>query len=266
MQGKRRASFIAWVWLAVGLLYLLIPLYATLQFSLQAKRGEPISFLAYSNVLQAPEFAASFAFSFRTALITILISTLLVVPTVYWVNLRLPFLRPVIEFLTLLPFVIPAVVLVFGLIRSYNGTSLTDSSGGVYILMVGAYVMLSFPYMYRAVDTGLQAVNARALTEAAQSLGAGWFTILFRIVFPNIYVAILNGAFITFAIVMGEFTIAALLSQPAFGPYIYQLASRKVYEPSALAILSFALTWLCILVIQRLGRGRAGQLNPGALR
>ena len=265
-MAQRRAAPMAWIWLALCLLYLFFPLFATLQFSFQAQRGVPISFLAYMNVLQAPAFVSSFLFSFRTAVTTIVISTLLVVPTAYWVTLRLPFLRPVIEFFTLLPFVIPAVVLVFALLRSYNGTSLTDSSEGVYIIMVGAYVMLSFPYMYRAIDTGLQSINVRALTEAAQSLGAGWITVLWRVVFPNVYLAVLNGAFITFAIVMGEFTIAQLLSQPTFGPYMNEIANRKVYEPSALAILSFTLTWICILIIQWLGRGRGNQFRPAGLR
>src|SRR4029453_3015938 len=137
-------------------------------------------------------FAESFAFSFRTALFTIVISALLIVPTAYWVNLKLPRLRPVVEFFTLLPIVVPAVVLVFALIRSYNTTALTNSRTGTYILLVGAYVILSFPYMYRAVDTGLRSINARTLTEAAQSLGAGWGTILFRVIFPKFYIAFLR--------------------------------------------------------------------------
>jgi putative spermidine/putrescine transport system permease protein len=258
----------AWLWLALGIFYLVFPLFATLQFSLQAQRSVPISFIAYTNALQAPKFGSSFLFSFETALIAIAVSVVLIVPTAYWVNLRLPFLRPIIEFLTLLPFVIPPVVLVFALIRSYNGISLfgfalTDTSSGLNVLMIGAYVMLSFPYNYRAVDTGLQALNIRALTEAAQSLGAGWVTILVRVVFPNIYIAVLNGAFITFALVMGEFTIASLLSRPSFGPYMNEISSRQIYEPSALTILSFALTWGCILIIQRLGRGRGTQFRPG---
>lgn len=264
-MNSKRASWFAWFWLALGLLYLLFPLFATLQFSLQATRDVPISFTAYINAISAPDFAASFLLSFWTALITILVSTVLVVPTAYWVNLRIPSLRPVIEFFTLLPFVIPPVLLVFALIRSYNGTALTNSGDGLTVLMIGAYVMLSFPYNYRAIDAGLQSINLRALTEAAQSLGAGWLTILFRVVFPNIYVAVLNGAFITFALVMGEFTIAALLSKHTFGPYMNEISNRKVYEPSALAILSFALTWGCILLIQRLGRGRGGY-KPIALR
>jgi putative spermidine/putrescine transport system permease protein len=256
----KKTRFWPWLWLLLGTAYFFVPLYATLQFSLKAKKDQ-LSLLAYQNVLSAPAFAQSFAFSFRTALITILVSALLIVPTAYWVNLKLPRLRPVIEFFTLLPIVVPAVVLVFALIRSYNRTMLTDSRNGTYVLLIGAYVMLSFPYMYRAVDTGLRSINARTLTEAAQSLGASWATILFRVIFPNIYISLLSGAFITLALVMGEFTIASLLSQPAFGPYMNQLSSSKVYEPSALAIISFALTWAAIGLLQVLGRRLPGRVQ-----
>jgi putative spermidine/putrescine transport system permease protein len=254
----KRTSPWAWVWLLLGAIYFFVPLYATIQFSLQAKKGQ-LSLTAYQNVLQSPEFFRSFSFSFQTAILTILVSALLIVPTSYWVNLRLPRMRPVIEFLTLLPIVVPAVVLVFALIRTYNRTALTDSRNGTYALLIGAYVMLSFPYMYRAVDTGLRSINARVLTEAAQSLGAGWVTVLFRVIFPNVYIALLSGAFITFAIVMGEFTIASLLSQPAFGPYMNLLSSSKVYEPSALAIISFVLTWAAIGALELVGRRLPGR-------
>lgn len=257
---KQRTSPWAWLWLGVGVIYFLLPLIATLEFSLKARRGE-YSLLAYQNVFRSAEFFSSFIFSFQTAVVTIIVSALFIVPTAYWVELKLPRLRPVIEFLTLLPIVVPAVVLVFSLIRSYNRTPLTDSREGTYVLLIGAYVMLSFPYMYRSIDNGLRAINVRTLTEAAQSLGAGWFTILFRVVFPNVYLALLSGAFITFAIVMGEFTIAALLSQPAFGPYMNLLSSSKVYEPSALAIVSFGLTWAAIGLLQIVSRRLPGRIT-----
>ncbi len=243
----------SWLWLIIGATYFLLPLAATLQFSLQAKKGV-LGFTAYANVFNDTKFFESFAFSFQTALATILISALLLVPTAYWVQIRLPRLRPLIEFFTLLPIVVPAVVLVFGLARSYNRTPLTDSRQGLWVLLIGAYVVLSFPYMYRAVDTGLRSINVRVLTEAAQSLGANWLTIMARVIFPNIVVALLSGAFVTFAIVMGEFTIASLLAQPAFGPYMNLLSSSKVYEPSALAVVSFLLTWGSIAIFQGLSR------------
>lgn len=253
MIQKLRKSWLAWVALLVPLLYLIIPLWATFDFSLHAQR-DTTSFVAYERVVATPEFASSFGFSTQTALITIFVSMALIVTTAFWVNLKLPQARSFVEFFTLIPFVVPTVVLVFGLVRAHNATGLTNSQQGVYVLLLGAYVTLSFPYMYRAVDTGLRTINIRALTEAAQSLGAGWSTILLRVILPNIIVSVLNGAFITFAIVLGEFTIASLMNQPAFGPYMAAVGSRKVYEPSALTILSLILTWICVGLFQLLGR------------
>ncbi len=97
--------------------------------------------------------------------------------------------------------------------------------------------------MYRAVDTGMRTIDVNTLTEAAQIMGANTFQILARIIVPNILVAVLSGAFLTFAIVIGEFTIASLLNRPAFGPYLQNIGANRAYEPSALAIIAFAITW-----------------------
>src|SRR5690606_31117168 len=122
------------------------------------------------------------------------------------------------------------------------------------ILLMFGYVVLALPFMYRAVDTGLRAIDVRTMTEAAQSLGAGWVTILARIILPNVAVAVLSGAFLTFAIVIGEFVMAALLSRPAFGPYMQLLGANRAYEPAALAVIAFAITWLCMGLIQLVSR------------
>ena len=114
--------------------------------------------------------------------------------------------------------------------------------------------MLALPYMYRAVDTGLRAIDVATLTEAAQSLGAGWITIMARVILPNVLVAVLSGAFLTFAIVIGEFTMAALLNRPAFGPYLQVLGANRAYEPAALAVIAFAITWACMGLIQLVTR------------
>ncbi len=248
----RRFSFWSWLWIVLGVIYFLLPLYATLQFSLKAKR-DTLSFLAYHNVLADPRFYQTFSFSLEMAAITIVVSIVLMVPTAYWVYLRMPYLRPVIELVTLMPFVVPAIVLVFGLIRTYGQPPLLLVSSPA--LLVAAYSVLALPYMYRAIDTGLRAIDVRSLTEAAQSLGAGWITILWRVILPNLRVAILSGAFLTLAIVMGEFTFASLLNWPAFGPYMALLGQNRAYEPAALAIISFALTWAAMGLIFWIGRG-----------
>jgi putative spermidine/putrescine transport system permease protein len=198
------------------------------------------------------------------AVITIIVGILLIVPTAYWVQLRVPQFRPVMEFITLLPFVIPAIILVFGLIKTYSKPfeifsipifpALTNNEFGTNVLLIAGYLVLSLPYMYRSVDNGLRAMDVRVLTEAAQSLGAGWFSIFFRVILPNLRTALLSGALITFSTVVGELTLASFLGRPAYGPYLAQLGNHQAYEPAALSIVSFGLTWVAMVIIQYITR------------
>ena len=248
--------FGAWVAIILGALYFIVPLLATFEFSLRMRRGA-YSFDAYASVFSDTTFRDTFTYSIILALATIVAGTLIVVPTAYWVRLRMPHLRPVVEFVTLLPLIIPAIVIVFGHIRMFNSSSLlplTATTAGTNLLLVIAYVTLALPYMYRAVDTAMRTIDVRTLTEAAESLGAGWGTILFRCIFPNILGGVLSGAFITFAIVVGEYTIAALLNRPAFGPYLALIGANRAYEPSALAVIAFVITWACMGLIQLAAR------------
>ena len=247
-----------WSWAAIilGGLYFLLPLIGTIEFSLRMRRGE-YSLDAYASVLADPNFRQTFSYSVVMALLTIVLGVLIVVPTAYWVRLRLPRLRPVIEFITLLPLVIPAIVVVFGYIRLYNTSSmlpLTGTAGGTNLLLLCGYATLALPYMYRAVDTGLSTLDVRSLTEAAQSLGAGWVRIIGRLILPNVLGAVMSGAFLSFAIVIGEFTMAALLNRPAFGPYMQLLGANRAYEPAALAVSAFGATWGCMGLMHLISR------------
>ncbi|MAQ36394.1 spermidine/putrescine ABC transporter permease [Thioclava sediminum] len=253
MKSKKLWS---WLALAFGALYFALPLLGTLEFSLRARRGV-YSLDAYRSVLADPQFRETFSYSVVMAIFTILVGALIVVPTAYWVRLKLPHWRPVVEFITLLPLVIPPIVIVFGYIRLYNTSSilpLTGTTTGTNLLLMLGYATLSLPYMYRAVDTGLRTIDVGTLTEAAQSLGAGWSTILARVILPNVLVAVLSGAFITFAIVIGEFVLASLLNRPAFGPYMQLTGANKAYEPAALAVIAFSITWICMGLIQLVTR------------
>jgi putative spermidine/putrescine transport system permease protein len=175
------------------------------------------------------------------------------------VHLRLPRLRPVLEFVTLLPLVIPAIVIVFGYFRLYGSSSwiaLTTTELGANTLLACGYATLALPYLYRAVDTGLTAIDVRTLTEAAESLGAGPLRILISVILPNIRAALLSGAFLTVAIVLGDFTFASLLDRPGFGPYMQLLGANRAYEPAALSVIAFFLTWALMALIGALGQTR----------
>lgn len=269
-QSRRRRGFTwgrlgSWFVFLLGVIYFALPLLATLLFSL---RLQPFG-KAYENVLvHDPRFLSSLIYSGVVGTITIIISILIIVPTAFWVRLRLPRLRPYVEFVTLLPFVIPPIILVFGLLRSFAGPPLplTGTSEGLDFLLIAAYVILSFPYMYRAVDAGLRSIDIRTLTEAAQSMGAGWGRILWAVILPNLRVALLSGAFLTLAIVLGEYTIASFMVRPAFGPYLSLLGRDKAFEPAAVSIISFGLTWLAMGLIAMFGRGSRQSVQVAGAR
>jgi putative spermidine/putrescine transport system permease protein len=251
-------------------LYFFVPLFATFLHSTKPViNGVPDPTLAYRTVLASEGFYVGLGYSFTVGLLTIFFSLLIIVPTAYWVRLRAPRLRPIVEFVTLLPFVVPPVVYVFGLIRTYGGRpfQLLATDFGSDAVLVAAYVMLSFPYMYRAVDTGLAAIDVRTLTEASQSLGASWTRIILRVIFPNLRTAILSGAFLTLAIVVGEYTIATYLARnAAFGPYLSLLGRTQPYTPAVVSLISFALTWLAMGLIAYFGRGSRQRVQVAGAR
>lgn len=262
-----------WFWLAFAALYFLLPLYGTVEFSLEAGGGH-YGFHYYAAILQDPAFKESLVLSLKLAVATVLIGSALMVPTVFWVNLRLPHLRPAIELIAILPFVVPAVTLGVGILHLFSATY-SITSGPLYWLMarpiswlnngeqvlVIPYVILALPFTYRSLDAGMQALNLGTLTEAAQSLGAGWGTVLWSVVLPNIRYALLSSIFLTLTLVIGEFTIANIFQfSTTLATYTAEKGQDTGQEASALAVISLLLTWGALLVLLVVGRGRQTQI------
>jgi len=250
----------AWLWGILGLLYFFVPLYGTLDFSLRMIRGQ-LSLEAYRIVLQDPQFLESFRYSAVMGLITVIVSIVIFVPTTYWVHLRLPQIRPAMDIVTLLPFMVPVIVYVFGLIRTFSRPPflLTLTPIGTDVLIAAGYVVLAMPYMYRSIDIGMRSIDVRTLTEAAQSLGAGVFDVLINVILPNVRIAVLSGALISFAMVIGELILGSFLVRPALGAYMEQMGRDHAYEPAALAMMSYGLTWACLALLQLVSRGGTTQ-------
>ena len=261
---RPRISLSAVVWLLVGAAYFLIPLLGTFLFSIKdAQTGNCCSVSAYGVILHDPQFWVTIKLSFRLALETIAIGLLLFVPTVYFVHLKLPRLRPVVGFIALVPFVVPPIILVVGLLKFQKDTLHLPFwfLGRPDLYLVGAYVILAFPYIYFALDAGFRAIDVHTLTEASQNLGASWRTTLSRVILPNIRVAALSGALLTLAIVMGEFTIATLSAFHTFPTYIQYINETKAYPAAAVSLMSFAITWAAMLAILLAGRKRGGGMR-----
>jgi putative spermidine/putrescine transport system permease protein len=263
MKPRRRIAPGAVAWLLIGAAYFFIPLAATLLFSLRDDQtGKCCTLANYSYILHDPAFWKTIRLSFVVALETIAITLALLVPTVYWVHLKVPRLRPLIGFLALVPFVVAPIILVVGLLDIYRGSPEWFYSSP-YGFLAAAYVILAFPFMYFSLDTGFRSIDVHTLTEASQSLGAGWPTTLWRVILPNIKAAALAGSFLTLAIVMGEYTIASLAQFNTFSVFVQYINQNKAYPAGAVTIIAFAITWAAMLALLAVGRGRTAPITEG---
>ena len=265
MRFRRpRMSIAAAIWLVLAAAYFILPLVGTLVISLKSPQtGKCCVGANYSFVIHNGDFWHTLKISSLLALETIAISLAIFVPTIYLVHLKLPRLRPVIAFLALIPFIVPPIVMVVGLLRTFKGTPdwFYQKPWG---FLAASYVILAFPYMFFSLDAGFRSIDVHTLTEASQSLGARWTTTLFRVILPNIRSAALAASFLTLAIVMGEFTIANLAAFHTFPIYIQYINETKAYPAGAVSLLSFAITWAAMLSLLFVGRGRRPVQMGGA--
>ena len=265
MAALRRRSplpFWSWFWLCFAAVYFLLPLYSTLQFSLQT--GSHSYGLAwYGTILHDPAFRHTLLLSLRLAVETVVLSLVLMVPTVYGIHLWLPAARPLIEFISVLPFVVPPIALTVGVIGLFQGIPWLISSTQLLALL---YVVQALPFTYRALDAGMGALNLRTLSDAAKSVGANWTRTLWQVILPNLRTAMLAASFLTIAIVLGEYTISSLLLFNTFAVYIQHIGKTQAYPSAALAILSFGFTWVAMLALFVLTRGRGSRRAIGMTR
>jgi putative spermidine/putrescine transport system permease protein len=255
-EVKRRMPVSGMVALAIGALYFLVPVAATVKFSVEQGHAG-FGLQAYRQIFDDPQFRHTLWFSVQLALETTVVTMALMVPTVYWVHLRLPRIRPAVEAVTILPFVVPPIVLVVGLFdffKSFSPDWLLQDFVFSPKFLVCAYVVLSLPFVYRALDAGIRAVDIQTLTEAAESLGASRSRTLFRVILPNLREAVLAACLLTFVIVLGEFTIASIALYQTFPVYITTIGSAQAYPAAALTVISVGLTFVAAAIFLVLGR------------
>src|SRR2546428_991201 len=287
-QGKsvpaRRGFGLDKLFLVLVVLYLIVPLGATLAFGLSGANG--IGFSTYQQILSDPNFSATLLLSLGLAFAATILAVVLVTPTAYWVQLRLPRARPLMDFLSLVPFAVPAIVLSLGLVEVYgsNNPLVAVLSLGLVPLLSNppfnivntpsllacSYVIIALPFVYRPIDNSLRAINTRVLTEAAYSLGSGWWHTFLTVILPNIWPGVISAALLTFSTVMGEFTLASLFGIFTFPIYLDMIGQDEPHEAASLAILSFIFTLICvlgiILLVRRRPAGTQGQVDIAAAK
>ena len=262
MQAKRRRRLNAFryvIFLIFGLFFAL-PLLAMIRFSLEGATPGSWSVTAWKQIVSyqgvgIPPLISAVEITLELAALTSVAMLILLVPTMIWVRLRVQWMSRTIEFLCLLPLTIPAIVLVVGLATVYNKIRHYQLSA---LMLFWVYVVLALPYAYRALAAGLNGMDVKTLAEAARSLGAGWFTVIVRVIAPNMRQAILNALLLTSALVLGEFTIAYLLLYVNLQVELYSISRNTpnagVLFSTSAAALMFA--FLLLLILSYAGRHR----------
>lgn len=243
-------------WLRVAVLglvgaFLAYPLYALLEFSVRFPLTGNYSVDAWTRLFGVGDGArlqplyTGLINSLGIAALTLTLMFVLLLPTMVWVRLRLPRLSRVVEFVCLLPLTLPAIVLVVGLVPVYRfiATQVLDTHA---IWLCFAYVVLVLPFAYRALDSGLSAIDLGTLVAAARSMGASWPTVIGRVLLPNLRGAVASAAFISIAVVLGEFTIARMLARENLqtGVMLVNQAAPQVAAAVSLLTLLFGIALL----------------------
>lgn len=198
----------------------------------------------------------------------LLLDLVLVVPAVYWQRVRNPRIRTFTELSAAIPFVLPFVVIAFGILK-LMGAWAPKLLGTPWIIWLG-HAAIAFPFLYWAVDGAMSAANVVRLNEAAQVCGATPLQTLRHVVVPNIGAGLAAGGMLVFATSFGEFALVQTLTGARFenvSLYSLDLIAQTRSQAEKLAVLTI-ITFVVLFVISvgvvYANRGQIGRLLPGA--
>ncbi len=254
MTGSVAWRALRWLLLLVFASYFLLPLFALLNFSTKVPGTGERTWAAWHALADDPTMTEAITTSLMLAVLTVVGMVVLLVPTMIWVRLRVPRASRLVEFLCLLPLTIPALVIVVGIKNVYAWVNYFVGDSPLTLTFV--YVVLVLPYSYRAIDAALSGLDANTLAEAARSLGASWMTVIVRVIVPNIWPGILAAAFVSVALVLGEYTIASLLHYDTLQVVIVLISKADAPESMAAALATLLFAALLLALLSLLDRRR----------
>jgi putative spermidine/putrescine transport system permease protein len=263
-RARRRPRLWRVTIFVLAAIFFIGPLLAAFKFSLLQNNGH-YGFANYGEIVSNSAVRSSLMTSLEIAVITAMIVVVLMLPTIVWVRLRQPKLTPIMELVTLLPIVIPPVVMAAGLevlqenaphwmvnlIFNHPLTALTPF-----------YAVLAMPFSYRAIDTGVRAIDLRTLVDASRNLGASWTSTLLRVILPNVQTAVLGAMFLTVALCLGEVVIASLLIYTTFPVEMVALRLQSHVGVSvALSMITLFFTFLLLFLLSFLAQRRRSAIS-----
>ena len=255
-------EWVRFVIIGLAVLYLTLPLLSTVMFSVATVWSRTIfpegyTLRWYRESLSDPQILRGVQRSLTATAGALAVALSLVTPALLWIHLRAPKYKRWLEFLAIVPWALPGVVLALAMIRTYIGPYNVSRP----MILVLVYALVSLPFVFRTIDASLSAVDLRTLTEAAQTLGAGWPTIGRRVILPNIMSGLLSAALLVAALASGEYVLARLLGGTGWKTFALYQAEAQFTDgrvAAALAVVGFLFTWAISMGLILLSARRSG--------
>jgi len=230
----------------LGFTLFILPVIASSIYSFQEPGGKGYTFKSYTWLLDQDGFFSSMGISLKLAVLAGVINISLMVPTMVYLNLKGQKFKSLVDFICILPLVIPVVSLAIGA-QNAMPSFLQNSQ----YELVFFFVIIGLPFTYRTLDTSLQAISLKTLVEASRSLGASWIRTIIRVIVPAIRGGITGALFLTFALSIGEYTITSLLHWETFPTWTVVASQQNILGAIALSVFSFvgAIALLSIIAL-----------------
>ncbi len=257
-MSKNRSKWPHYLFLGFLSLILLLPVVATLMYAVAVDWGATLLpkgwTLSWLTELWADR---RFLISFRNSLVICTASAFLTIavclPVLLWVHTRFTRLAGTLNAVVALSFSVPPVVASVGLLQLYSGDPL-PLTGTAWILL-GCYFTIALPFVYRAIDNNMRALNVKELVDAAELLGASSLKALWYVILPNLKNGLLVAFLISLSFLMGEFVFANLLVCGQFETmqvYLYSIKNMSGHYSSALVASYFVIILLLTFLVSLL--------------
>ncbi len=241
---KLRQQFPLAITLLLLTIFVFIPMISAFEYSIRTPLEGGYGWTHYLWAIREEEF---FHYIFRSgwlAGVTVLITLIILVPTMTWLHVSKSPVRPVIDGISLLPLVIPVVAFAVGAQISFP-----EFVQNTVFELPFLYFVLSLPYAYRSLDIGLNSIPLKTITEAARSSGANWIKTISTVIIPVIRSSVMATIALTFALSIGEYTLTVLLHWDTFPTWVTYVAQDNILGAIAISMMSLIIPFLILTTI-----------------
>lgn len=196
--------------LAVFVVIMVLPLFTLFARAFQNSRGEFVGMANYIEYFANPALSRALFNTVNVSLTTTVISVTLGFLYAYALTRTNICFKRFFRYMAMLPIFIPTIVHAIGLISLFGrqgiitqmGIGSGEISGQLGIVM--SHVIFTFPQAFLMFFVTLEYADGR-LYEAAESMGVGPVTKLFKITLPEIKFTFINAMFVCFTLAFTDF-------------------------------------------------------------